>query len=333
MIASQLVQAEPLNFSEKGVDEVYKKIIQRFLNVISFYELYATEDLYREDIERPKSENLLDKWIIARLDQVLEKTTSELEAYNLDAAARPFFDFVDDLSTWYLRRSRERVKGEDEGDKQKTLETLSYVIYEFSKAIAPFMPFLAEAVYQKITGFNYKDGEKSVHLLNWSSSKNVDEDILKKMEQVRIVVALSLEARDSAGIKVKQPLKKVSVGIDLENELKQIIADEINVKEVIFDNSLKEKEVKLDTNITEELRQEGNVRELVRFIQAYRKESNLHPNDKIKLRISTKNKALIKNFRDYIRKVTNANSIDFADDKEGKSFEIDNAKFIVRIKK
>lgn len=342
LISSPAIRAESLNFSEKGVDEVQKKIIQRFFNVVSFYELYkdtifdkeVDQSEKKEVFERPDSDNVLDKWILARFDETLKVTTDNLEEYSLDSACRPFFDFVDDLSTWYLRRSRDRVKSGDARNKNNALDTLSYVIFEFSKLVAPFMPFMAEAIYQKMTGFNYKNSEKSVHLLSWSEVKKVDEDIIDLMKKVRILVANSLEARDKDGIKVRQPLSKVEIGINLDEQMRSIIADEVNVKEVVYNNDLKEREVKLDTEITPELRQEGNMRELVRFIQNYRKEIKLNPGDKIRLKIKTNNPKAVKKFADYIKKITNTSELDFADNlDDGKDIDIDNTKFVVKIRK
>jgi len=355
MISSPLVRAEPLNFIEKGVDEVLKKIIQRYLNVVSFYELYKDSIFDKEisdvndsakngtsqkdSFDRPVSENVLDNWIIARLDETLKETTENLDSYNLDSASRPFFDFVDDLSTWYLRRSRDRVKADelDEEkmkDKESALETLSYVIFEFSKILAPFMPFLSESIYQQMTGFNYKNSEKSVHLLDWSKLQNPDIVVLDKMKTVRALVANSLEARDKAGIKVRQPLQKVFVGVELDDQMQNIISEEINVKEVVLDTELEKNKVKLDTEITPQLRQEGNMRELVRFIQSYRKEIKLNPGDKIKIQIKTNKPEMVKKFADYIQKITNATSLDLsADTQDGKDIDIDNVKFAVKIRK
>ncbi len=339
MVSSPAVQSEPLNFTEKGVDEIQKKIIQRFLNVISFYELYKDsifdkkESQIKDNFDRPNSENLLDQWIIARLDEVLFETTKGLDSYNLDDACRPFFDFVDDLSTWYLRRSRDRIKGDNVDDKEITLKTLSYVIFEFSKIVSPFMPFVAETVYQTITGYNFKNSKKSIHLLSWSTPRGIDREILDQMKKVRNVVGMALEARDINKIKVRQPLQKITIGIELDDQLKNIIAEEINVKEVLFDEKLDQKEINLDTNITEALRQEGVVRELVRFIQSYRKELKLHPADKIKIQIKTSNIDLIKKFDNYIKKIVNAKKIDFADSVLGKDFDINNIKFIIKIKR
>ena len=353
MISSPIVQAEPLSFSEKGVDEVLKKIIQRYLNVVSFYDLYKDsifdkepedkntlgEIIPKENIERPDSKNILDEWIIARFDETLKETTENLEVYKLDSASRPFFDFVDDLSTWYLRRSRDRFKGEELDDeklkdKEDALATLSYIIFEFAKILAPFMPFLSESIYQRMSGFNYKNANKSVHLLDWSDVQEPDTEVIKKMKTVRNLVANSLEARDKVGIKVRQPLQKVFIGIELDDQFKNIIADEINVKEVVLDTDLKKNNIKLDTEISQDLRQEGNVRELVRFIQNYRKDINLKPGDKIKIQIKTGNRELIKKFAKYIQKITNASALDFSDfDEDGKDIDIDNVKFVVRIKK
>ena len=338
LISSPVIRGESMNFSEKGVDEVLKKIIQRYLNVVSFYELYKDSIFDKpekiDEFVKPVSENVLDKWILARLDQTLQEVTKNLDKYQLDSACRPFFDFVDDLSTWYLRRSRDRVKGDDEKDKAQTLQTLGYVIFEFSKMIAPFMPFVAENVYQRMTGYDYKNSDKSVHLLSWTNYQKVDEQILSEMRKVRQIVANSLEARDSAGIKVRQPLSKVEIGIELGNQMQNIIADEINVKGVIHSSDLKEKEVRLDTEITNDLRQEGNMRELVRFIQSYRKEIKLNPSDKIRLSIKTDKPELVKKFADYIQKITNASALEFSNEADdGKDINIDNVKFIVKIRK
>lgn len=333
LISSQLVQAEPLNFSEKGVDEVNKKIIQRFLNVLSFYELYRDQDLIQQEIARPTSQNPLDLWILARLDQVYQETTKELDAYRLDSASRPFFDFVDDLSTWYLRRSRDRIKSDNEIEKQQTLQTLAYVLLEFSKIVSPFMPFLSEAVYQRVTNLNYQKKDFSVHLLDWPESRKVNQEILDSMYRVRQIVTLALEKRSKSGIKVRQPLQKIIIGVSFEEELKRIISDEVNVKEIVLGENFKPDQVELDTNITEDLRQEGNARELIRFIQTYRKEINLHPGDKIKIQVKTTDKKLIQKFSEYIKKITNASQIELFDKEEGKDFEINKVKFFIKIRK
>src|SRR5581483_1189024 len=149
LISSPAVRAEEVAFSEKGLDEVTKKVLNRLLNVVSFYELYKNGKF---EVQNSKSENILDQWIIARLNELNNEITRNLDKYELDKAARPIANFIDDLSTWYLRRSRERFKSEDEDDKQAALSTIHFVLLQFSKLVAPFMPFLAEDIYQKVKG-------------------------------------------------------------------------------------------------------------------------------------------------------------------------------------
>ena len=161
LMSSAGVRSEPVNLGEKNVDEVYKKIISRLQNVVSFYELYRDPKALDDIENRPSSENVLDKWILARMDEVTESATKHMENYELDLACRPFFDFVDDLSTWYVRRSRDRFKNDkDLADKQSALNTTAYVLNTFSKITAPFIPFIAEMIYQDINNYKYSNSEK-----------------------------------------------------------------------------------------------------------------------------------------------------------------------------
>ncbi len=289
MLSSGIVQAEPLNFSEKGVDEVYKKIISRLLNVVAFYDLYKDQNSVPIAISG-EFKNVLDRWVIARLNQVLKETTDAMENYELNTACRTFFDFVDDLSTWYVRRSRDRFKNENNDDRKSAIETIYFVLNEFSKIMAPFMPFTAEMVYQRVNNLNYSDINRSVHLELWPEIKSINQKILSDMATVRNLVSISLLERDKFGIKVRQPLRTLKINIpptDISAELIELIKDEVNVKEVIPDQTLGEQKVQLDTIIDDELKQEGIVRELNRFIQSLRKDKKLLPNDKIILSVET----------------------------------------------
>jgi len=277
MLSSPLMKSEDLNFSERGVDEVYKKNILRTQNVLSFY------DLYRDDaLTSVESPNVLDRWIISRLNQVVREVTAGMQAYKLDEAHAPIDLFIDDLSTWYLRRSRERLKGEDQTQRTEALSTFGTVLDIFSRTIAPFLPFLAEDIYRRT---NSKSAE-SVHLLLWpevaEQTKN-EEEILNVMREVRSLVSLGLEARARAGIKVRQPLSSLTIkSLQLveKKEYFALIQDEINVKHIDFNEAI-ETEVVLDTNVTPELKQEGDVRELMRAIQDMRKEKNFSAGDKV----------------------------------------------------
>jgi len=224
-----------------------------------------------------------------------------LEGYEIDKGARPIFDFVDDLSTWYVRRSRDRFKGEGE-DKKSSIETTRFVLREFSKLIAPYIPFVAEEVYKDVGG-----ELESVHLESWPELVIKGKgDVLENMTTVREVVRLGLEARQKAGVKVRQPLQKIQITEKLDQEYLDVIADELNVKEVYIGSDLV-----LDTVITPELEKEGQARELIREIQKMRKEAGLNPEDKIKLNIPEESKDVYEDFQEEIKNITNVIDVSF----------------------
>jgi isoleucyl-tRNA synthetase len=280
LLSSPAVAAENLNFSEKGVDEIYKKVVLRLWNVYKFYEMYA--DKPKTINYKLKTKNVLDRWILARLEQLKTQVSNLMDKYELDRAVRPLADFVDDLSTWYIRRSRERFKNEGQ-DKQNAILMTKFVLEEFSKIIAPFMPFIAEGIYKSL------QSKDSVHLETWPelNRKLINKNLLDSMAEVRKIASLALEARAKAGIKVRQPLASLTIKRQVTSnkynkELLDILKDEINVKEIIFDPKIKD-EVEFDTKITPELKAEGQLRELVRIIQDLRKETGYTPKDKIYL--------------------------------------------------
>ena len=279
LLTSPVMQAENLSFSEKGVDEMAKKNIGRLINVLEFYKLYA------DDTKRAwSSEHILDRWILARLDQLIVDSTEGYEKYQLDAATRPITGFIDDLSVWYLRRSRERFK-EDTSDKSAALGTLRYVLHRLACVLAPSMPFLAEHVFQSV---REEEDEESVHMAVWpeaSANANFiqrllsiskkEDPVIAAMSAARRIVTEALEERDKAGIKVRQPLARLSIPAQsaLSQALLDVIADEINVKQIIAEGE----SVVLDTHITEALKEEGIERDLFRAMQNARREAQLRP--------------------------------------------------------
>lgn len=299
LMASPVVRGQDISFSERGVDEVVKKHIGRLNNVVSFYEMYATYNV--EDV---KSTNPLDIWILVRLSQLNKIVTEALEKYEIDKAARPFADFIDDLSTWYIRRSRDRFKGDDIKDREVALATTRMVLLEFVKLLAPFMPFVSEDIYMKLKGQGNKTRE-SVHLEAWPAAEKFDEKVLKSMDEVRKISSLGLEARMRAKINVRQPLSKLTIKTKLSAELIQLIKDEVNVKEIKVDPSISE-EVVLDIALTPELKEEGNVRELIRAIQDLRKEKGLTIQDKATLFLDLQEdaKKLVEKNKEIIMKAT-----------------------------
>jgi isoleucyl-tRNA synthetase len=314
LLSSPVMQAENLNFTEKGVDDVAKKNIGRLGNVLAFWKLYDDGT-----VRDWTSENVLDKWIIARLDELIRESTAAFERYELDSAVRPVALFIDDLSAWYLRRSRERFK-EDGEDKTAALATLRFVLHRLSLVLAPSMPFFAEHLFQAI---REGEDEESVHLAVWPSESyqpkfwsfifggSDSRSVLKHMEEARDIVSQALEQRDKQNIKVRQPLPHLAIpgGSALTAAYFEIIAEEVNVKKVEKHGNA----VSLDTALTDELKEEGFVRDTIRAIQAFRKETGLKPGEpaKYKAVVSAEERTIIEKYREQIEKATNT-TIEFS---------------------
>jgi len=314
LLSSPVMQAENLNFSEKGVDEAAKKNIGRLGNVLAFYQLYSDTSTSLSTGGTPrdwKSGHILDRWILARLDQLIAKVTGEFEAYRLDTATRPIGDFIDDLSTWYLRRSRERFKDETP-DKKAALATLRYTLHALSLVMAPSMPFLAEHVFQAV---REGEDEESVHLASWPEGRATanflqrffggggDARLLAAMSLARAVASKALEARDAAKIKVRQPLESYSTpgASELTQEFLSIIANEVNVRVI------KSGPESLDTNITDKLREEGIIRDTIRLVQDARKAAKLKPGERgrVSIQVSSEDRNVVERNLALIQKQTN----------------------------
>jgi isoleucyl-tRNA synthetase len=306
---------ESKNYDEKTVDEIVKKNFNLLSNVLTFYELYREKEL--ESNEYPEkflqSQNVLDFWILARLFELVGGGTNYLNEYKILEPVRTLREFIDDLSTWYVRRSRERLR---DGDKDAK-KTLYFVLKTISKYMAPFAPFYAESLYQNL---RLEKDVESVHLENWPTASKVDENIIEEMKAVRLVCSLGLKARSDAKINVRQPLASLKLKVEslkLKEEYKGIIRDEINVKEVIFDNSIQD-EVFLDTEITSELKEEGTIREFIRAIQDFRKEKGFEAKDRAVLSVSCDEafKKLVLRFESEIKKVAGLDNIEFIPEAE-----------------
>ena len=307
LAASPVMKAEDLCFSEKAVDEITKKVLMLILNVFSFYDLYKVKSVKSS----LRSRNILDKWIIFRIENLKKEITEGYEKYDLNLATRPIESFVNDLSTWYLRRSRERIKSGKQSDKKGALQTLSYVFLELSKAIAPVMPFIADYLYRGTGG-----KKQSVHLENWPKiNKNlINKKLEEKMKLIRQICSQALQKRIEAGIKVRQPLLELKIPrYRLEKQLIELIKDEVNVRDIAFDIKLKESVI-LNTLMTKELEEKGLIREFVRQVQALRKESSLTPKDKINV-YYRENREIVEKHKKQIKKQVIAKNIIF---REGK---------------
>lgn len=272
LMSSPLVEAENTNFVDKGLEELHRRIFVRLENVLAFYEMFKGEISSR--INHSESKNILDTWIVSRLNETIKQVTEGLDVYMLDQATRPFDLFIDDLSVWYVRRSRERLKGDNgEEDRIASLSTLEYVLQEVSKILAPFTPFIAERVYKATEG-----KRESVHLESWSHAGKVRTEVIEEMKKVRDVVSKGLDVRVKNAIKVRQPLQMLLSGIKIQDEYLGLIQDEVNVKEIVWNSELGDV-IMIDLVITPTLKKEGDTREFIRAVQDLRKNAGLTPKD------------------------------------------------------
>jgi len=333
LMRSVVMQAEDVRFTDSDVKEVKNRLVTILFNVFKFYEIY--KDGYDASIEPLKSKNMLDRWILSRLSELRNEVTENLEGLNTIKAARPIREFVTDFSTWYVRRSRDRFKGEDEKDKQCALATTRFVLLELSKLIAPFMPFIAETIYMNIT---LADGKESVHLEDWPEEEKIDKKLLDKMTIVRKVVSMALEAREKAGIRVRQPLNKLEISgaefLEKEKDLLELIKDEVNIKNVEF-LRFKELGVGLDTTLTPALLEEGAVRAIIRFIQSLRKKQNFKPSEYGRVAFSAPGdlKAVLEGNKETIMKATLLNDIVYDNMVSGNEIFITDKKLSIRLTK
>jgi isoleucyl-tRNA synthetase len=301
LLSAPIMRGEDLNFSEKEVLELQRKNIGRLHNVLAMYEMFADGTKASDN-----SDHVLDKWIVARLNQLIAESTAGYKNYELDKATRPITDFIDDLSVWYLRRSRDRFKGEDVKDKTKALATLRYTLRTLALVMAPAMPFYAEYLWQQV---KEETDAESVHLGVWPEGGVVDAELLEKMQATRDVVTQALEARTKANIKVRQPIAAVS-GPQLDDSLASIVLDELNAK--AYQTAEK---ISIDTALTPELLAEGAVRELMRAVQGKRKADGLEPADRIALTIKTDEagQAAIEANQELLTKTVGASELTFVD--------------------
>ncbi|MCL1929681.1 GNAT family N-acetyltransferase [Candidatus Saccharibacteria bacterium] len=300
LLSCPILSGEDFSLQDKDVSDVARKLSMVW-NMYDFFTMYAEVDGWESDNSESLTLNPddvkspLDKWIISRLHQLTDHLTRHMDDYNLPEACSEVLPFLDDASNWYVRRSRRRFwKSEDDSDKSEAYRTLHYVLVKLGVLLAPFTPFLAEELYQKLAG-----GE-SVHLLDWPEVGEIDKKALSDMTRTREIIERGLSLRmnrdDEFGqIKVRQPLSRLEYpGDKLDGFYEQIIVEEVNIK--VVDNA---KELVLDKKITLDLKREGQAREIIRVIQNARKEAGFNVDDRIVVNITTSNSIIEKTINEY----------------------------------
>ncbi len=309
LLQSPVMNADNFNFSERGIEEIYKKVILLLYNVNNFYSMYKTEKILDKEKLRD-----IDKWIISRVNETGIFVEEQFKEYNTIKVCESIRNFVEDLSTWYVRVNRDRF---NEGDEIAKV-VLKEVLDKLSKILAPITPFIAEKIYQTL------NGEKvSVHLTDWPKfdKKDIHKKIQEKIFEAREIVSKGLRERDKVGIGLKWPLQKISIPEkDFNEEILNLIRQELNVKEIKFKAI---KEVKLDTKLTPELEAEGYSREVSRIVQAFRKKLGLNKKDLIELFVQTDANFIkvLESQREFIKERTNSEKVEFVTTIEKENFK------------
>ncbi len=304
----------------------------------------ARADVSEDEATIGSVTNPLDIWIISRLHELVAKVEENMDAYNIPDALSPILPFLDDASNWYVRRSRRRFwKSEDDGDKNDAYRTLHYVLVRLSYILAPFTPFLAEELYHNLTG-----DDESIHLKDWLAAGAVNEQALADMARTRELINNGLSLRmkkdeHQESIKVRQPLQRAAyAGVKLTDYYEQIMAEELNVKEIRWIESLDEhladydvtegvikpeSWVEISKHLTPELKREGLMREVIRHVQSARKKAGLQVDDRIELGITSSDTEIaqaVDMFADTIKAETLALKLgSAADDMERYDVKVD----------
>ncbi len=321
-LSSPIINGEEVIFSEKFLKEITGTVLLPYWNSVKYFLNYKEQYDWKYT-PNYKPGNVMDRWIVSMLNRTVKDVTKSMDEYKLQKATKSIFELIDVLSKWYIRRSRDRFVS---GDIQ-ALDTLHYVLLEISKMLAPFAPFISESAYLTLV----EDGKESVHLEDYPilSSEYLDEKLIEDMEVTRNICSMGLNIRDENRLKVRQPLSKVYVPIS-NKEMLDIVKGELNVKEVEYSKEeVKGDDIKtqstgnifvsLNIHISEELKEEGLLNEILRGLQVARKEGGCEVGERVSINYSTSSKVvedILEKYTDDIKKGILLNEINKVDSLE-----------------
>lgn len=272
LMSSAVMKAENLNFSEKEVADIRRKVFVIWWNVLSFYKMFGNQN---HDVRQtPRVTHVMDKWLLSRLSMLTKKVTQHMNSYDVMKSARTLMEFINELSTWYLRQSRERIKAGR--DAKQASHVLGFALYRLTQLFAPFAPFFTELLHH-----NLVDEDSSIHLTDWPRAETefISQQLEKNMTALRQLVQIAHAKRKEQQPSLRQPLASLTVNnlnfLSKEPALVQLLAKELNVEQVKFSDKLTANEIEFNFTLTPKLLAKGEARQLVRKIQTLRKNVGL----------------------------------------------------------
>ena len=298
-LLSSTKMGEDYRFSEERVRETNRKVISTLWHSHSFFDTYADKKDLSGEVEPT---HILNRWILSRINGANKRVIENMDNYKLTEASRELESVIDDLSNWYIRRSRRKLqKPESEKEKKEFAQTFYRALVTIVKMLAPYSPFVSEYLYKELTD------KKSVHLADFPKPDTslIDEKLEKEMKTVRDMAQKGLAERSRNELKVRQPLSEMKITEDLSEDAKEVLREEVNVKKITSADKFK-----LVTEISPELKEEGMAREVVRRTQHLRKKADLTPDEKINLFYDGDFEELFESRSDYLKKETSAVNIE-----------------------
>jgi isoleucyl-tRNA synthetase len=282
LMQSPVVKSESLRFNEKEVAQLRRQVFLIWWNMISFYKLFTDQE---HDVEQlpQQADHVLDQWLLSRLNSLTQEVTKAMKAYDLSRASRLLIDFVNQLSTWYLRLSRDRIKNEN---NQQVSHVLGAALYQLAKLYAPFTPFFAELVHH-----NLIDEDSSIHLSDWPqvNQQQYNQVLEQEMSLIEQIVEQGRSLRRDKQIKLRHPLASLKVSLKkalkYQSELEQLLLNELNVKAVYWSQGADNLEVDYDYELTPALKQEAEARDLIRSIQNLRRKAKLDLDEEVEIEL------------------------------------------------